>query len=293
MKRRFSVLSGRNLGNVEVDAGRVVVFVSPKGNESRSSLSRLPLFWKLHIAGCLLLFFGLFPLRLFLIPYETELLGSLQRHAYYLFWCDITCFLLAIGLRYLYRLEYFYRIGRVSLGIHIVFISAALALIDIGLTFPVFSLVERLKHHASPHLYVAASIWHRFWFFTTWSLLYFLIRASKNAPYLALQLREAASSSNDPGGHHPLVIPWETMARSFATTFAGVTRGLPLTRAHYRRAQRFTVQVCGTEWKQPASGRLEPVHEGAIHLLIQPENDYEAFGLRPLSIPDTPAAFMI
>jgi hypothetical protein len=25
MKRRFSVLSGRNLGNVEVDAGRVVV----------------------------------------------------------------------------------------------------------------------------------------------------------------------------------------------------------------------------------------------------------------------------
>ncbi len=124
--------------------------MSWKGNESRFSLSRLPLFWKLHIAGCLLLFFGLFPLRLFLIPYETELLGSLQRHAYYLIWCDITCFLLAIGLRYLYRLEYFYRISRVSLGIHIVFISAALALIDIGLTFPVFSLVERLQTSRQP-----------------------------------------------------------------------------------------------------------------------------------------------
>jgi hypothetical protein len=165
--------------------------VSWKDNESKLSLSRLPLFWKLHIAGCLLLFFGLFPLRLFLIPNETELLGSLQRHAYYLFWCDISCFLLAIGLRYLYRLEYFHRISRVSLGIHIVFISAALALIDIGITFPVFSLVERLRHHASPHLYIASSIWPRFWFFTTWSLLYFLIRAFQDARRADSALRAA------------------------------------------------------------------------------------------------------
>jgi Histidine kinase len=165
--------------------------VSWKDNESKFSLSRLPLFWKLHIAGCLLLFFCLFPLRLFFIPYETELLGSLKRHAYYLLWCDISCFLLAIGLRYLYRLDYFHRLSRLSLGIHVAFISAALALIDIGLTFPVFSLVERLRHHASPHLYIVSSLWPRFWFFTTWSLLYFLIRAFQDARRADSALRAA------------------------------------------------------------------------------------------------------
>ena len=124
-------------------------------------------------------------------PLRNSALGSLQRHAYYLFWCDITCFLLAIGLRYLYRVEYFHLISRVSLGVHIVFISAALALIDIGLTFPVFSLVERLRHHPSPHLYIASSIWPRFWFFTTWSLLYFLIRAFQDARRADSALRAA------------------------------------------------------------------------------------------------------
>ena len=76
-------------------------------------------------------------------------------------------------------------------AIHIVFISAALALIDIGLTFPVFSLVERLRHHASPHLYIVSSIWPRFWFFTTWSLLYFLIRAFQDARRADLALQTA------------------------------------------------------------------------------------------------------
>ncbi len=119
------------------------------------------------------------------------LLGSLKQHAYYLLLCDITCFLLAIGLRYLYRLEYFHRISRVTLAVNIVFISAALALVDIGLTFPVFSLVERLRHHASPHLYIASSIWPRFWFFSTWSLLYFLIRAFQDARRADASLRTA------------------------------------------------------------------------------------------------------
>ncbi len=165
--------------------------MSRNANEPRFSLSRLPLFWKLHLAGCLLLFFGLFPLRLFLIPYETELLGSLRQHAYYLLFCDITCFLLAIGLRYLYRLEYFHRISRLTLAVQIIFISVALALLDIALTFPVFSLVERLRHHPSPHLYIASSLWPRFWFFSTWSFLYFLIRAFQEARRADASLRAA------------------------------------------------------------------------------------------------------
>ena len=138
-----------------------------------------------------MLFLGLFPFRLFLIPYETALLGSLSRHAYYLLFCDITCFFLAIGLRYLYRLEYFHRLSRLGLVIQIVLISAALAIIDIGLTFPVFSLSERLKHHASPHLYIAASFWPRFWFFSTWSVLYFLIRSFQDAGRTDASLRTA------------------------------------------------------------------------------------------------------
>ena len=56
-----------------------------------------------------MLFLGLFPLRLYLVSYETALLGSLKQHAVYLLFCDITCFVLAVGLRYLYRLKYFHR----------------------------------------------------------------------------------------------------------------------------------------------------------------------------------------
>jgi sensor histidine kinase YesM len=166
---------------VDVSSGPPKPAVSRKASEPKSFLSRLSLFWKLHIAGCLLLFLALFPLRLFLISYETALLGSIKRHAIYLLFCDLTCFALAIGLRYFYRLEYFCRISRIALTLNIIGISAALAIIDIGLTFPVFSLAERLKHHASPHLYIASSLWPRFWFFCTWSLLYFLLRAFQDA----------------------------------------------------------------------------------------------------------------
>ena len=138
-----------------------------------------------------MLFLGLFPLRLYLVSYETALLGSLRQHAFYLLFCDITCFILALGLRYLYRLKYFHRLSRVALAVYILFISATLAVIDIGLTFPAFSLAERLRHHASPHLYIAASFWPRFWFFSTWSFLYFLIRAFQDARRADASLREA------------------------------------------------------------------------------------------------------
>ncbi len=138
-----------------------------------------------------MLFLGLFPLRLYLVSYETALLGSLKQHAVYLLFCDITCFVLAVGLRYLYRLKYFHQISRIALAVYIICISAALAIIDIGLTFPVFSLAERLRHHASPHLYIAASLWPRFWFFSTWGFLYFLIRAFQDARRADASLREA------------------------------------------------------------------------------------------------------
>jgi LytS/YehU family sensor histidine kinase len=96
-------------------------------------------------------------------------------------------------LRYLYRLKYFHQISRLTLAVDILLISAALALVDIALTFPVFSLTERLSHHPSPHLYVAASVWPRFWFFSTWSLLYFLIRAFQDARRTDAFLRDAES----------------------------------------------------------------------------------------------------
>lgn len=195
IRRGFSALSGKCLAKLEqmvdLSDGGSRLAVSQNANEPRFFLNRLPLFWKLHIAGCLLLFITFFPLRLFLISYETALLGSLERHATYLLFCDLTCFLLAIGLRYLYRLDYFQRLSRLALAVQILLISAALALIDIGLTFPVFSLAERLKHHASPHLYIVSSLWPRFWFFSTWSFLYFLIRAFQDARRADASLRAA------------------------------------------------------------------------------------------------------
>jgi hypothetical protein len=66
-------------------------------------------------------------------------------------------------------------------------------------------------------------------------------------------------------------------------------------RSHFRRAQRYTVQVYVWEWQHlQLDGLVESLHDGAIHLLIHPENDYdEAFGLRPPNVPSTPSAFMV
>ena len=70
---------------------------------------------------------------------------------------------------------------------------------------------------------------------------------------------------------------------------------LPPSRAHYRRAQRYTVQVYEHEWNQfLLSGRVDALHDGAIHLLVHPENDYDkAFGLRPPDAPGLTDAFMV
>ena len=107
----------------------------------------------------------------------------------------------------------------------------------------------------------------------------------KDAPYLALQLREAAKLFQMiPEVTRPLVIPWGDNGKKLCDRLRWRDKsGLPLTRAHYRKTQRFTVQVYEREWKRLLpSGRLEPLHEGAIHLLIHPENDYdEAFRTAP------------
>ena len=71
--------------------------------------------------------------------------------------------------------------------------------------------------------------------------------------------------------------------------------GLPPTREHYRHAQRYSVQVYDWEWRQLLfSERIASLHDGAIHVLIHPENDYdEDFGLRPPTASDSPSAFMV
>jgi hypothetical protein len=77
-------------------------------------------------------------LRLYLVSYErrcfiakaTRVLPVVLR--YHLF-------ILALGLRYLYRLKYFHQLSRVALAVYILFISMTLAIIDISLTFT-FSL---------------------------------------------------------------------------------------------------------------------------------------------------------
>ena len=119
----------------------------------------------------------------------------------------------------------------------------------------------------------------------------------KDAPYFALQFRDAARRFQMISqATHPLIIPWGDKGKKLCDELRQRDKiGLPPSRAHYRKAQRFAVQVYEWEWNQLlTSGRLEGLQDGAIHLLIHPENDYdEAFGLRPHSLPDLPAAFMI
>jgi CRISPR-associated endonuclease/helicase Cas3 len=112
-----------------------------------------------------------------------------------------------------------------------------------------------------------------------------------------IQFREAAKRFQMiPQVTHPLVIPWGEKGKALCKELRERDRiGLSPTRAHYRRAQRYTVQVYDWEWQRLTSeNRVESLLDGALHLLIHPENDYdEAFGLRPPDSPDSPSAFMV
>ena len=143
------------------------------------------------MAGSLALFVGLFPLRVYYVSYGVSLLETVREHIVYLLFCDLSCFAMAAGLRYLYRLPHFQKPGDLRMAFEIVAISATLAIVNLLVTFPVFDLSERFEHHPAPHLYLAASLWPRFWFFSIWSLLYFLIRGFLEARQMQRDLRTA------------------------------------------------------------------------------------------------------
>ena len=112
-----------------------------------------------------------------------------------------------------------------------------------------------------------------------------------------LQFREADKRFQMiPQVTNPLIVPWGDRGRALCEELRSRDKiKLPPSLEHYRRAQRFTVQVYDWEWQQLLlTGRVESLHDGAIHILIHPENDYdEAFGLRPPSAPNSPTAFMV
>ncbi len=112
-----------------------------------------------------------------------------------------------------------------------------------------------------------------------------------------LQFRDAAKRFQMiPQATHPLIIPWQEAGKKLCDELRDRDKiKLPPTRVHYRRAQRYTVQVYEWEWQQMLLvGLVESLHDGAIHILIHPENDYdEAFGLRPPTAPSSPSAFMV
>lgn len=112
-----------------------------------------------------------------------------------------------------------------------------------------------------------------------------------------LQFREADKRFQMiPQATHPLIIPWGDKGRALCEELRSRDKvKLPPAREHYRRAQRFTVQVYEWEWQQMLlSGGVESLHDRAIHLLIHPENDYDPnFGLKPPTSPDKPDAFMV
>jgi CRISPR-associated endonuclease/helicase Cas3 len=112
-----------------------------------------------------------------------------------------------------------------------------------------------------------------------------------------LQFREADRRFQIiPQATHPLIIPWGKEGVALCDELRDMNKfGRFPTRAHFRRAQRLTVQVYEWEWKRLLfEERAEPLLDGAIHVLVHPENDYDkAFGLRPPNAPDSTTAFMV
>lgn len=118
--------------------------------------------------------------------------------------------------------------------------------------------------------------------------------------FMALGFRDAASRFHMiEQATQSLLIPWQGKDKKgkglqiCAELRARHKIGKPPTRELFRAAQRFLVQVYEHEWKELlANGRIETLHDGAIHILEHPENNYdEAFGLRPPNSPDSPSAF--
>jgi CRISPR-associated endonuclease/helicase Cas3 len=112
---------------------------------------------------------------------------------------------------------------------------------------------------------------------------------------LSLGFRDAASRFHMiEQATQSLLIPWGEEGRQLCAELRNRHKlGIPPNRELFRAAQRFLVQVYEHEWKELlAHGRIETIHDGAIHILEHPENNYdEAFGLRPPNSPDSPEAF--
>lgn len=112
---------------------------------------------------------------------------------------------------------------------------------------------------------------------------------------LTLGFRDAASRFHMiEQATQSLLIPWGEKGQQLCAELRNRHKlGIPPNRDLFRVAQRFLVQVYEHEWKGLlANSRIETIHDGAIHILEHPENNYdEAFGLRPANSPDSPEAF--
>ncbi len=113
----------------------------------------------------------------------------------------------------------------------------------------------------------------------------------------ALQFRKAAADFRMIDSNtHSLVIPFGEEGEQLCQDLRNREKlGIPPARVHYRTAQRFVVQVYEHEWKVLlANHRIESLYNGAFHLLLHPENNYDrAFGLKPSDSPDSPSAFFV
>jgi CRISPR-associated endonuclease/helicase Cas3 len=118
----------------------------------------------------------------------------------------------------------------------------------------------------------------------------------RDGQFLARQFRSAADRFQMiPQATQPLVIPYGEAGRKLCEELRQRDRlKIPPAREHYRRAQRYTVQVYEHEWKSLCgAGKVEALHDGALHVLVHPENDYDNdFGLRPPGAAARADAFM-
>ncbi|HEY5753719.1 MAG TPA: histidine kinase [Chthoniobacterales bacterium] len=145
---------------------------------------------KLQLAGFLAIYLGTFVIRLHVAAYDNSALDALRDGAFALLFSDAVCLLLVVGLRYFYQLNYFQHIDWSELVLVIGPIAFVLSIIHLGLTLPASPFARRIQNSTDPEFLLAAAIWPRFWFFSTVSLLYFLLNGIQANKQLTLALKD-------------------------------------------------------------------------------------------------------
>lgn len=142
-----------------------------------SLLQRIPLFWKLHIAGWLLLSLSLLPVRVLVSRKDGEGVFLTEGEFGFLFFRDALGFGLCLVMRWIYKRGYFQRLSSWRLGLHLGVISMLMAVFEVWAADILFKIVDQTSANLAAPVMLLAAFWLHFFIFSTWSFLYVFLKA--------------------------------------------------------------------------------------------------------------------